>query len=90
MYAAENLLHYIVAQCSSIAAILAIDILFRSRCAHGAYIFGVVAIYAAAKALDAPIYAFGQFVSGHSLTHLLAVLATWWLLRMLKLREPQE
>jgi hypothetical protein len=90
--ATENLLPYVLAQYGSIAAILAIVIKLRSRYTHGAYIFGVLALYAAAKAaeaLDAPIYAFGHFVSGHSLKHVLAALAAWWLLRMLKLREPQ-
>lgn len=92
LHGAENLLPYVVVQYGSIAAILAIVILFRSRYSHGRYIFGVLALYAAAKAaeaLDAPIFAFGQFLSGHSLKHLLAGLAAWWLLRMLKLRAPQ-
>lgn len=87
-----DLLPYAVAQYGSIAAILAIVILFRSRYTHGGYIFGVLAFYGAAKAaesLDAPIYGFGHLVSGHSLKHVLAALAAWWLLRMLKLREPR-
>ena len=78
-------------QYGSIAAILAIVMLFRSRYTHGSYIFGVLAIYAAAKgaeALDARIYALGQIVSGHTLKHLLAAAAVCWLLRMLRLRRP--
>jgi len=89
---AENLLPYVVVQYGSIAAILAIVILFRSRYTHGTYIFGVLALYAAAKAaeaLDAQIYALGAIVSGHTLKHLLAALAVCWLLRMLKLRRLQ-
>ena len=61
----------------------------RSRYTHGAYIFGVLALYAAAKAaeaLDAQIYALGGIVSGHTLKHLLAVC---WLPRMLQLRRMQ-
>ena len=54
-------------------------------------VFGVVVIYALAKvaeALDAPIYSLGHIVSGHTIKHLLAALAAWWLLRMLQLRAP--
>ena len=86
-----NLLPYAVAQYGSIAVILAIVILFRSRYTHGRDIFSVLAIYAVAKAaeaLDAQIYAFGQVVSGHTLKHLLAAAAVWWLLRILQLRRP--
>ena len=92
LHATENLLPYAVVQYGSIGAILAIVIFFRSRYSHGRYIFGVLAFYAAAKAaeaLDATIFALGHLVSGHSLKHLLAGLAAWWLLRMLKLRSPQ-
>ena len=86
-----NLLPYAVAQYGSIAAIFAIVILFRSRYSRGNDIFAVLAIYAAAKAaeaFDAQIFAFGQVVSGHTLKHLLAATAVWWLLRMLQLRRP--
>ena len=89
---AENLLPYIVVQYGSIAAVLAIVMQLRSRYTHGAYIFGVLALYAAAKAaeaLDAQIYALGGIVSGHTLKHLLAALAVCWLLRMLQLRRLQ-
>ena len=89
---AENLLPYVVVQYGSIAAVLAIVILFRSRYTHGAYIFGVLALYAAAKAaeaLDAQIYALGRIVSGHTLKHLVTALAVCWLLRMLQLRRLQ-
>lgn len=89
---AENLLPYAVVQYGSIAAVLAIVMLFRSRYTHAAYIFGVLALYVAAKAaeaLDAQIYALGAIVSGHTLKHLLAALAVCWLLRMLQLRRLQ-
>lgn len=48
-------------------------------------------LYVLAKGLelaDRSIYAAGQIVSGHSLKHLSAALATFWLLRMLKRRRP--
>jgi hypothetical protein len=66
--------------------------LFRSRYTHGAYIFGVLAMYAAARAaeaLDAQIYALGGIVSGHKLKHPLTALAVGRLLRMLSLRRLQ-
>jgi hypothetical protein len=83
---AEDLLPYAVVQYGSIATILAIVILFRSRYTHAAYIFGALALYAAAKAaeaLDVQIFALGGIVSGHTLKHLLAAFAV----RMLQLRR---
>lgn len=86
-----NLLPYAIAQFGSIAAILAIVILFRSRYTQGSLIFAVLAIYALAKGaelLDARIYALGHIVSGHTLKHLLAAAASCLLLRMLQSRRP--
>ncbi len=88
----EDLLPYAAVQYGSIAAIVAIALLFPSRYTRGTDIFGVVAIYAVAKAaevLDSQIYALGQVVSGHTLKHLIAALAAFWLLRMLQLRRAQ-
>ena len=85
-----NLLPYAAVQFGSIAAILAIVILFHSRYTRGSDIFGVLAIYAAAKAteaLDAQLYALGQIVSGHTFKHLLGAAAVCWLLQMLQLRR---
>jgi hypothetical protein len=86
-----NLLPYAVVQYGSIAAIIAIVIFFHSRYTHGSYIFGVLAIYAVAKAaeaLDAEVFAMDGIVSGHTVKHLLAAAAACWLLRMLRLRRP--
>jgi len=91
LHATENLLPYAAVQYGSIAIILVIALLFRSRYTRGTDIFVVVAIYAVAKVaevLDAQIYALGQVVSGHTLKHLIAALAAYWLLRMLRLRSP--
>ena len=88
-----NLLPYAIVQYGSIAIMLAVVILFRSRYSHGRYIFGVLALYAAAKAaeaLDARIYALGGIVSGHTLKHLFAAASVGWLLRMLQLRVPRR
>ena len=88
---AENILPYAIVQYGAIAAIVTIVALFPSRYTRGADVMVAVAIYAIAKlveVLDAQIYALGQLVSGHTLKHLLAALAVWWLLRMLQLRAP--
>jgi hypothetical protein len=88
---AENILPYAIVQYGGIAAIVALAALFPSRYTRGADVLIAVAIYAIAKlaeVLDAQIYALGHLVSGHTLKHLLAALAVWWLLRMLQLRTP--
>lgn len=51
----------------------------------------IVGFYALAKALeslDKPIFAIGHFVSGHTLKHLAAAAAGYWILRMLEKRAP--
>jgi len=91
LHGAENVLPYAVVQYGSMAAIALIALVYPSRYTRSADIFGAVAIYAFAKlaeALDAPIYALGHIVSGHTIKHLLAAFAVWWLLRMLQLRRP--
>jgi len=88
---AENILPYAIVQYGGIVAIVVIVALFPSRYTRGADVLVAVAIYAVAKlveVLDAQIYALGHLVSGHTLKHLLAALAVWWLLRMLQLRSP--
>jgi len=90
--ATGNLLPYLLVQYGSLAAVFAIVMARRSRYTHGSYIFGVLAFYAAAKAaesLDARIYAWSGLFSGHTLKHLLAAAAVFWLLRMLQRRSPQ-
>jgi hypothetical protein len=91
LHATENLLPYAIVQYGTIAAILVMALRFPSRYTRGSDIFGVMAIYGAAKVaevLDAQAYALGQVVSGHTLKHLVAALAVYWLLRMLRLRRP--
>jgi len=51
----------------------------------------VVGFYALAKALeilDRPIFAVGYIVSGHTLKHLAAAAAGYWILRILQKRQP--
>jgi len=91
LYATENLLPYGIVQYGSIAAVLVLCALYPPRYTHGAYFVHVIAIYALAKVaevLDARIYyAFGEMISGHTLKHLIAAFATYWVWRMLRLRS---
>jgi hypothetical protein len=53
----------------------------------------VLGFYALAKileSLDKPIFAMGQIVSGHTLKHLAAAAAGYWILRMLQKRRPAD
>ncbi|SFO15557.1 Ceramidase [Nitrosospira briensis] len=86
-----NLNFYIVAQFYSILLIILLAIYFRSRYARGADIYIALAIYAVAKLAeiaDRAIYDFGQVISGHTVKHLLAAGAIYWVLRMLRKRTP--
>ncbi len=61
-----------------------------SRYTHGNWYWGILAWYAVAKvceAADGWLLQTLHVVSGHSLKHLFAALAAWWLLRMLQLRS---
>ena len=87
---AENLRPYMAVQFGSIAVILAIALLYRSRYTHGAAIFALAAAYGVAKvveSLDREIYALGHWVSGHTLKHLAAALGIWLLLAALQRRR---
>ena len=90
VHGAENIVPYGLVQYGALAAIVVLAAM-RSRYTRGADLLVVAAIYAAAKVveiLDRPIYALGQLLSGHTLKHLLAAVAVWWLIRMLQLRRP--
>lgn len=86
----ENLRPYLAVQFGSIAVILAIAALFRSRYTHGAAIFALAAAYGVAKAVevyDREIFELGSWVSGHTLKHLAAAAGIWLLLRALQRRS---
>jgi hypothetical protein len=88
---AGNLNFYIVVQFYSLLLIFLLGILFPSRYTRGADIYTVMALYGVAKLAemrDREIYAFGQWISGHTIKHLLAALAIYWILRMLRSRQP--
>jgi hypothetical protein len=66
-------------------------LLFPPRYTRGADLVGALAWYALAKLfelLDARIFAAGGLVSGHTLKHLAAAVAMYWILRMAERRRP--
>lgn len=88
---AGNLNFYIVVQFYSLLVIILLGIFFPSRYTRGADIYVALALYGFAKlaeAGDREIYDLGQVVSGHTIKHLLAALAIYWILRMLTKRRP--
>jgi hypothetical protein len=90
LYATENLWPYVAVQFYSAAAIVLIVVLFPSRYTRGSNVPGAIGIYALAKiaeALDQEIYALGNIVSGHTLKHVTAAIAIYWILRMLQKRR---
>jgi len=73
------------------ALILLIALLFPSRYSRSSHLGVIVGFYVLAKALellDMPIFQAGHLVSGHTLKHLAAAAAGYWILRMLRVRRP--
>jgi hypothetical protein len=65
--------------------------LFPARYTRTADLFTALGWYVLAKILellDAPIFAIGGVVSGHTLKHLVASFGALWILRTLRLRRP--
>ena len=88
---AGDLRPYALVQFAPAALILLMLWLFPARYSHGGYLVAVMIIYGAAKlfeALDGAIFSMGHVLSGHTLKHLTAALAAWWLLRGLDARRP--
>ena len=88
---AENIVPYALVQYGGLLAIVILAARVPSRYTRTNDVLIAVAMYVIAKLaelLDAPIYALGHVLSGHTLKHLLAALAAWWVLRMLLLRRP--
>ena len=85
-----NLNFYIVMQFYSILLIIWISALFPSRYSHGNGVFQVIAWYALAKAaeiLDERIFTWtDDWISGHTLKHLIAAFAAYWIMRVLRKR----
>lgn len=85
----ENLRPYLAVQFGSIAVILSIAALARSRYTHGGAIFALATAYGIAKVVevfDREIFGFGGWLSGHTLKHLAAAAGIWLLLRSLERR----
>jgi hypothetical protein len=73
------------------ALVLLLALVFPKRYTRTSDLAIVVGFYALAKAsetLDQPIFAVGHIVSGHTLKHLAAAAAGYWILRMLQKRQP--
>lgn len=63
---------------------------FRSRYTYGSALAVVAGLYVLAKLLetfDRQVFSLGHIVSGHTLKHLAAALAGYWVLRMLMKRQ---
>jgi hypothetical protein len=86
----ENLRPYLAVQFGSIAVVLAVSLLYRSRYTHGWVIFVLAAAYAVAKVVevyDRQIFEAGQWLSGHTLKHLAAALGVYLLLLAMQRRS---
>ena len=73
------------------ALVLLLALAFPKRYTRTFDLAVVVGFYALAKALetfDKPIFSLGHIVSGHTLKHLAAAAAGYWILRMLQKRQP--
>src|SRR5215475_2961380 len=71
------------------ALVLLLVLLFPTRYTRGRDLGMVVVFYVLAKLLetfDKQIFAFGRIVSGHTLKHVAAAMAGYWILRMLTKR----
>ncbi len=87
--AAGDLRFYAALQVYS-GLILLIALLFPPRYNRGSDYAVVVAFYALAKALemlDRQVFRMGYLVSGHTLKHLAAAMAGYWILRMVRMRH---
>lgn len=88
---AENLHPYLAVQAYTTVAIVLVVALFPPRYSRGTDMSGAAVLYGVAKAaelLDGDIYALGHVVSGHTVKHLVAALAVYCILRMLRERRP--
>lgn len=88
---AENVLPYFALQAHAILAVLLLVGFFPSKYGGGGNLLLAAALYGAAlgaELLDHPLFALGHLVSGHTVKHLLAALAAYQVVRMLRVRAP--
>jgi hypothetical protein len=81
----ENLLPYLAFQAWSLLTLVWLPLLFPAR--DTPYLIGAVPLYGAALAaeqLDRLLFAWGGLLSGHTLKHLLAALALYQIVRLLR------
>jgi len=84
-----DLRSYFLVQYGSLLAVLVILTLFRARYMHAWCLVFALALYGSAKLLesfDPDIYSLGHMVSGHTLKHIAAAGATFFILLMLRRR----
>ena len=84
---------YVFVQFFPLLAILLLLALFPPRYTRTRDLIGMIGWYALAKLFefyDAQIFALGHWVSGHTLKHLAAATATYWIYRQMKLRRPLQ
>ena len=89
MQGAGDLRFYAAVQVYALVILLVTSVL-PARYTRGADLLVVAGFYILAKILetgDRVVYSAGHFVSGHSLKHLAAGAAGFWILRMLRLRR---
>jgi hypothetical protein len=88
---AGDLRPFVLVQYLPMLLVPLVCVLYPSRYTRPADVWGTVALYGLAKlgeVGDAALLGLGHVVSGHTVKHLLAGLAAWWLLRMLERRAP--
>jgi hypothetical protein len=74
---------------SAIALLLALLLPPRyTRSRDFAVVFGFYLLAKIFETTDRQIYSLGHIISGHTLKHIAAAAAGYWILRMLRLREP--
>ena len=89
MLGSGNVLPYFAFQAYALLAILLLMQFLPPRYSRSADMYRAAMLYGAALAaelLDRHIYALGQAIGGHTLKHLLAALAVYQVVRMLRLR----
>lgn len=85
----DNLVPYLLLQLLSLTAIALLARL-PGRYTRAGDLWLVIGFYALARVaevLDRPIYLLGGLLSGHTVKHLLAALAAFWVLRMIRVRR---
>ena len=86
-----DLRYYVLAQLLPVLLLPFMAGLLPSPYSRSRDLYIVAALYITAKLAevgDVLVYGVGYVVSGHSLKHVIAAAVAWWILRMLRRREP--